>query len=59
MPIGDPRNGFLYPTLTLMMDSYNLRRIDIDMTLPKRYVFNGEDRFFRDKPDFVALVCEQ
>ena len=23
MPIGDPRDGFLYPTLTLMMDSYS------------------------------------
>ena len=22
MPMGDPRDGFLYPTLTLMMDSY-------------------------------------
>ena len=24
MPIGAPRDGFLYPILTLMMDSYNL-----------------------------------
>ena len=24
MPIGDPRDGFSYPTLTLMMDSYNV-----------------------------------
>ena len=23
MPIGDPLDGFLYPTFTLMMDSYN------------------------------------
>ena len=22
MPNGDPRDGFFYPTLTLMMDSY-------------------------------------
>ena len=22
MPIGDPRNGFFYPTLTLIMDSF-------------------------------------
>ena len=22
MPIGDPRDGFFYPTLTLMIDSY-------------------------------------
>ena len=25
MPNGDPRDGFFYPTLTLMIDSYNLR----------------------------------
>ena len=25
MPIGDPQDGFLYPTLTIMMDSYSLR----------------------------------
>ena len=24
MPNGDPRDGFFYPTLTLMMDSYNI-----------------------------------
>ena len=24
MPIGDPLDGFFYPTLTLMMDSYNI-----------------------------------
>ena len=24
MPIGDPRDGFFYPSLTLMMDFYNL-----------------------------------
>ena len=24
MQIGDPRDGFFYPILTLMMDSYNL-----------------------------------
>ena len=24
MPNGDPRDGFFYPTLTLMMDSYIL-----------------------------------
>ena len=24
MPNGDPRDRFFYPTLTLMMDSYNL-----------------------------------
>ena len=24
MPNGDPKGGFFYPTLTLMMDSYNL-----------------------------------
>ena len=24
MPNGDPRDGFFYPTLTLMIDSYNL-----------------------------------
>ena len=23
MPNGDPLNGFFYPTLTLMIDSYN------------------------------------
>ena len=23
MPIGDPRDGFFYPTLTLMMDCFN------------------------------------
>ena len=26
MPIGDPRDGFFYPTLTLMMDFYSLRK---------------------------------
>ena len=26
MPNGDPRDGFFYPTLTLMIDSYNLYR---------------------------------
>ena len=25
MPIGDPRDGFFYPTLTLMIDTYNLK----------------------------------
>ena len=24
MPIGDPRDGFFYTTLTLMIDSYNI-----------------------------------
>ena len=24
MPNGEPRDGFFYPTLTLMIDSYNL-----------------------------------
>ena len=24
MPIGDPQDGFVYPTLTLMMESYNI-----------------------------------
>ena len=24
MPIGDPWDGFFYPTLTVVMDSYNL-----------------------------------
>ena len=24
MPNGDPRYGFFYPSLTLMMDSYNI-----------------------------------
>ena len=26
MPIGDPRDGFFYPTLTLIMDTYSLAR---------------------------------
>ena len=26
MPIGDPRDGFFYPTLSLMIDSYPLKR---------------------------------
>ena len=26
MPKGDPRDGFFYPTLTLMIDSYNLQQ---------------------------------
>ena len=26
MPIGDPRDGFFYPTITLMVDSYNTLR---------------------------------
>ena len=38
MPKGDPRDRFLYPTLTLMKDSYNLR----DTTLA--------DRVIADKP---------
>ena len=25
MPIGDPRDGFFYPTLTLIIDSNNLK----------------------------------
>ena len=25
MPIGDPRDGFFYPTLSLMLDTYNHR----------------------------------
>ena len=24
MPIGDPRDGFFFPTLSLMINSYNL-----------------------------------
>ena len=27
MPIGDPRDGFFYPTLKLMIDSYNLYQL--------------------------------
>ena len=27
MPNGNPRDGFFYPTLTLMIDSYNLLMI--------------------------------
>ena len=26
MPIGDPRDGFFYPTLILMIDTYNLEK---------------------------------
>ena len=32
MPNGDPRDGFFYPTLTLMIDSYIL---NIDYRLPR------------------------
>ena len=31
MPIGDPRDGFFYPTLTLMIDSYNPGPADISI----------------------------
>ena len=29
MPNGDPLDGFFYPTLTLMMDSYNISHIPL------------------------------
>ena len=31
MPNGDPRDRFFYPTLTLMIDSYNHMKIISDM----------------------------
>ena len=32
MPIGNPRDGFFYPTLTLMMDSYKPSLLTIVMS---------------------------
>ena len=31
MPNGDPRDGFFYPTLTLMIDSYNKFAINVNV----------------------------
>ena len=31
MPIGDPWDRFYYPTLTLMMDTYNLALLNVQM----------------------------
>ena len=33
MPNGDPRDGFFYPTLTLMMDSYILQKTQSNYTV--------------------------
>ena len=40
MPIGDPRVGFFYPTLTLMIDSYILSKND-----PRRGYLCHSDTF--------------
>ena len=37
MPIGDPRDEFFYPTLTLMMDSYNLTHVILPMLSHKGF----------------------
>ena len=33
MPIGDPQEGVFYPTLTLMIDSYNIKLTSSVMNL--------------------------
>ena len=38
MQIGDPRDGFFYPTLTLMIDSYTLiQMLYIELNLAEKY----------------------
>ena len=32
MPNGDPRDGFFYPTLTLMMDSYSIGGVMVNLS---------------------------
>ena len=41
MPIGDPRDGFFYPTLTLMMDTYNIKWVKTAETLIWCAIING------------------
>ena len=38
MPNGDPRNGFFYPTLTLMIDSYMLNSCTDVLSICSRFV---------------------
>ena len=45
MPISDPRNGYLYSSLTLMIDRYSLLTHFIQVTFGGR-VTNNKDRRF-------------
>ena len=47
MPIGDPRDGSFYPTLQLMIYSYNL--IWVRTTLSAKIVSRGQKLQERDK----------
>ena len=42
MPNGDPRDGLFYPTLTLMIDSYNIANIILQCSIgwPVDYIEN-------------------
>ena len=35
MPNGDPRDGFFYPTIKIMIDSYNNNRLNKTVTMLK------------------------
>ena len=39
--IGDPRDGYLYPTLTLMIDSYIPDSLEIERTLNSHWGFKN------------------
>ena len=40
MPIGDPQDGFFYPNLTLMINSYNLFLVKM-IAKPERTLSNA------------------
>ena len=51
MPNGDPRDGFFYPTLTLMIDSYTLT------TFKTRTKLEIEDLTVADIEDPTKCSC--
>ena len=44
MPNGDPQDGLFYPTLTLMMDSYNIKISSDDHGLASRGLPSDDKR---------------
>ena len=55
MPNGDPRDGYFYPTLTLMLDSYNIARL-IVLTFDRLQLWR--DEFLKWNPDDYEGVDE-
>ena len=71
MPNGDPRDGFFYPTLTLMIDSHNISkgpelkyekyistRLHVVAFFPVTFIHLVQYRGINQEQDFLAVRVE-